>query len=82
VRRAPRHDNRRVRALQNKRYRRSIVYQEHLKAKVDEARRRNNTVSFSFDEYSSIVSTACWYCGDLTYNRYSGVDRMQNAGSY
>ena len=36
----------------------------------------------SFDEYSSIVRSACWYCGDFTYKGYSGVDRVHNAGTY
>ena len=48
----------------------------------EKARRRNITVSISFDEYSSIVRTACWYCGEFTYKGYSGVDRVQNAGTY
>ncbi|CAM9159816.1 unnamed protein product, partial [Hapterophycus canaliculatus] len=84
---------RRIRALQSKRYRRSSVYQKHLKAREvnvvyrwrvfqEQARRRNITVSISFDEYSSIVRTACWYCGDFTYKGYSGIDRVQNAGTY
>ncbi|CAN0567044.1 unnamed protein product, partial [Laminaria digitata] len=34
-----------------------------------------------FDEYSSIVRTAGWYCGEFTYKGYSGVDRVQN-GTY
>ncbi|CAM9152502.1 unnamed protein product [Sphacelaria rigidula] len=90
---APEYDKRRIRALQNKRYRRSSVYQQHLKArKIDvvyrwrvfqeQAKRRNIKVSISFDEYSSIVRTACWYCGDFTYKGYSGVDRVQTAGTY
>ncbi|CAN0280251.1 unnamed protein product, partial [Scytosiphon promiscuus] len=79
VRRASGYDNRRVRALQNKRYRRSIVYQEDLKARKVAMWCAGRSV---FQEQSSIVTTACWYCGDLTYNGYSGVDRMQNAGSY
>ena len=36
----------------------------------------------NFDEYSSTVRTACWYCGGCTYKGYSGVDRVQNAGTY
>lgn len=39
-------------------------------------------MSINFDEYSSIVRTACWYCGQYTYRGYSGVDRVQNAGTY
>ncbi|CAN0109784.1 unnamed protein product, partial [Laminaria digitata] len=84
---------RRIRALQKKRYRRSPAYQRHLKARKsdvlyrwrvfkEQARRRNIAVSISFDEYSSFVRTACWYCGEFTYKGYSGVDRVQNAGTY
>ena len=36
----------------------------------------------NFDEYSSIVRTRCWYCCGFTYEGYSGVDRVQNAGTY
>ena len=89
----PVYDKRRIRALQNKRYRRSATYQKHLEARKtdvayrwrvfqEQARRRNIHVSICFDEYSSIVRTACWYCGDFTYKGYSGVDRVQNAGTY
>ncbi|CAM9485978.1 unnamed protein product, partial [Pylaiella littoralis] len=84
---------RRIRALQNKRYRRPTAYEKHLKARrtdvvyrwrvfKEQACRRNINVSISFDEYSGIVRTACWYCGDFTYKGYSGVDRVQNAGTY
>ncbi|CAM9634614.1 unnamed protein product, partial [Pylaiella littoralis] len=84
---------RRIRALQNKRYRRSTAYEKYLKARKtdvvykwrvfkEQACRRNIRVSICFDEYSSIVRTACWYCGDFTYKGYSGVDRVQNAGAY
>ncbi|CAM9349391.1 unnamed protein product, partial [Ectocarpus sp. 8 AP-2014] len=84
---------RRIRALQKKRYRRSLAYWRHLKArKVDvvyrwrvfneQAKRRNIAVSISFDDYISIVHTACSYCGQFTYEGYSGVDRVQNAGTY
>ena len=89
---APEYDIRHIRAFQNKRYRRSAVYQKHLKARkvnlvyrwrvFQEQARRNIEVSISFDEYSSIVRAACWYCGDFTYKGYSGVDRVQNAGPY
>ena len=30
----------------------------------------------------SCVRTACSYCGQFIYEGYSGVDRVQNAGSY
>ncbi|CAN0012552.1 unnamed protein product, partial [Pylaiella littoralis] len=83
---------RRIRALQKKRYRKSPAYQRHLKARKSDvlyrwrvfkqARRRNTAVSISFDEYSSFVRTACWYCGEFTYKGYSGVERVQNAGTY
>ncbi|CAN0580913.1 unnamed protein product, partial [Ectocarpus sp. 12 AP-2014] len=84
---------RRIRALQKKRYRRSLAYQRRLKArKVDlvyrwrvfneQAKRRSIAVSISLDEYSSIVRTACSYCGEFTYEGYSGVDRVQNASTY
>lgn len=90
---APEYDKRRIRALHNKRYRRSSVYQKHLKARKtnvmyrwrvfqEQARRRNIEVSITFDEYSNMVRTACWYCGDFTYEGYSGVERVQNAGMY
>ncbi|CAN0446101.1 unnamed protein product, partial [Ectocarpus sp. 8 AP-2014] len=83
----------RIRALQNKRYRRSSVYQKHLQARKtdlvyrwrvfkEQACRRSIEVSINFDEYSSIVRTACRYCGQFTYRGYSGVDRVQNAGTY
>lgn len=48
----------------------------------EQAKRRNIEVSISFHEYSSIVRTACWYCGDFTQKGYSGVDRVKNAGRY
>ncbi|CAN0403714.1 unnamed protein product, partial [Ectocarpus fasciculatus] len=48
----------------------------------EQASRRNIAVSISFDEYSSLVTTACRYCGKFTYKGYSGVDRVQNAGTY
>ncbi|CAM9552285.1 unnamed protein product, partial [Hapterophycus canaliculatus] len=48
----------------------------------EQARRRNIEVSIGFDEYSSFVRTACWYCGEFTYKGYSVVDRVQNAGTY
>ncbi|CAN0247564.1 unnamed protein product, partial [Scytosiphon promiscuus] len=84
---------RRTRALQNKRYRRSAAYQKHLEARKSDvayrwrvfkgqAKRRNINVSISFDEYSSIVRSACWYCGDFTYKGYSGVDRVHDGGTY
>ncbi|CAN0066545.1 unnamed protein product, partial [Laminaria digitata] len=84
---------RRIRALQNKRYRRSAAYEKHFKARKtdvvyrwrvfkEQACRRNIKVSIGFDEYSSIVRTAGWYCGEFTYKGYSGVDRVQNAGTY
>lgn len=93
VENAPECDKRRIRALQNKRYRRSPAYKRHLEArKVDvvyrwrvfkeQARRRNISVSISFDAYSSIVRTACWYCDHFTYKGYSGVDRVDNTGTY
>lgn len=48
----------------------------------EQARKRKIAVSISFDEYSRIVRTACSYCGEFTHEGYSGVDRVQNAGSY
>lgn len=48
----------------------------------EQAKKRNIAVSISFDEYSKIVRTACSYCGEFTYEGYSGVDRVQNVGSY
>lgn len=83
---APEYDERRIRALQNKRYRRTAVYQKHLKArKIDvvyrwrvfkeQTKRRSIQVWIRFDEYSSIVRTACWYCGKFTYKGYSGVQK-------
>lgn len=90
---APEYDIRRIKALQKKRYRRSPAYQRHLKArKVDvicrrrvfneQERRRKIAVSISIEEYSTIVRTACWCCGEFTYEGYSVVDRVQNAGKY
>ncbi|CAM9721216.1 unnamed protein product [Ectocarpus sp. 4 AP-2014] len=77
---APEYDERRIRALQNKRYRRSTTYEKHLKArKIDEvyrwrvfkeqARRRGIEVSITFEQYSSIVRRACWYCGQFSYKK-------------
>ncbi|CAN0554749.1 unnamed protein product, partial [Ectocarpus sp. 12 AP-2014] len=48
----------------------------------EQACKRNIKVSINFNEYSSIVRTACRYCGQFTYRGYSGVDRVQNAGTY
>lgn len=89
----PMSDKRRTRALQNKRYRRSAAYQKHLEARKtdvayrwrvfkEQAKRRNTNVSISFDEYGSIVRSACWYCGDYIYKGYSGANRVHNAGTY
>ena len=69
------------------------MYKKHLEAREtdvvyrwrvfkEQAKRRGIQVSISFDEYRSIVRTACWYCGGFTYHGYSGVDRVQNAGTY
>ncbi|CAM9947598.1 unnamed protein product, partial [Hapterophycus canaliculatus] len=84
---------RRIRASQNKRYRGTTVYEKHLEARKsdvvyrwrvfkEQAKRRSIQVSINFDEYSSIVRTASWYCGGFTYKGYSGADRAQNAGTY
>ena len=48
----------------------------------EQTKRRGIQVSINFDEYRSIVRTACWYCGGFTYQGYPGVDRVQNTGTY
>ncbi|CAN0171447.1 unnamed protein product, partial [Scytosiphon promiscuus] len=84
---------RRIRALQNKRCRRTSAYGEHFEARKtdvacrwrvfqEHAKRRGTVVAMNCNEYTSIVRTACWYCGGFTYKGYSGVDRVQNAGTY
>lgn len=86
-------NKRRTRALQNKRYRKSPAYQRRLEARKndvvyrwrvfkEQAKRRNISVLIGFDEYINIVRTACSYCGEFTYDGYSGVDRVQNTGAY
>ena len=52
------------------------MYEKHLEARKtdvvyrwrvfkEQAKRRSIQVSINFDEYSSIVRTACWYCVGL-----------------
>ena len=69
---APKYDKRRIRALNKTRYQKTAVYKKHLEARKtdvvyrwrvfkEQAKRRGIQVSISFDEYRSIVRTACWY---------------------
>lgn len=93
VKNVPEYDKRRIRALQNKPYRTTSVYQQHLEpearqndfgmqvARVQGAgmyHRRSTNVAISFDEDIDIVRTACWYCGQFSDNGHSGVDRVKN----
>ena len=45
--------------------------------------RKNKEVTVTLSEYLSLVSQGCSYCGaDLTFNKGSGLDRIDNSKGY
>ena len=90
----PKYDKRRIRALQNKRYRRTAVYEKHLEAgrtdvvyrwRVFKEQAKRGSIQLSItltSKAASCAQLACWRCGGCACKGYSGVDRVQNAGTY
>ncbi len=75
-------DSKRERDVRNYKKEKIDNIENAYKSHIHYALRRGYETSFNFDDYTKLVSQACYYCGYYNEKEAIGIDRINNSLNY